>query len=121
MDFQTSVKTCLNKYATFSGRAQRSEYWWFALFLLAGSILLTIVDNILGMGALSPLSSLFSLATLIPSLAAGCRRLHDIDKSGWWQLLIIIPLIGWIILIIWFVKVGSSEENQHGPAIDLNA
>lgn len=106
----------LKKYATFTGRAQRAEYWYFVLFSTIVSIVLTILDAIFG--TLSPsgtglLSGIYSLAVLIPYIAVGARRLHDIGKSGWWQLIALIPLIGAILLIIWFAT-DSKEDNQYG-------
>ncbi|SLN21119.1 Inner membrane protein YhaI [Aquimixticola soesokkakensis] len=114
MDFKTATKTCLQKYATFSGRAPRSEYWYFILFSVLGQFLLSLVDMLLGMGDLSPLSSLFSLALVIPTFAAGARRLHDINRTGWWQLLTLIPIIGWIVLLVWYVKKGDDSTNRFG-------
>lgn len=93
MTFGESIKTCFSKYAEFSGRADRSEYWWFELFLL----LVIVGAAMLG----ETLSNLVSLAVLLPSLAVGARRLHDINKSGWWQLLYLIPVVGWIVVIYW--------------------
>lgn len=116
MNFQTAITICLTKYAVFSGRAVRSEFWWFVLFTIVGNVILSIIDVAIGMGGLQPLSNLFSLATIIPSLAVGARRLHDIGKSGWWQLLVLIPLIGWIILAFWCAKEGPAEANAYGPA-----
>ncbi len=106
----------LKKYATFSGRAQRAEYWYFILFSMIASIVLTILDAMLG--TLSPggtglLSGIYSLAVFIPALAVGARRLHDIGKSGWWQLIVLIPIIGVILLIVWFAT-DSKEDNQYG-------
>ncbi len=103
MTFGESIKTCFSKYADFSGRASRSEYWWWFLFLVLGTIAASIVND--------TVSGLFSLATVLPSLAVGCRRLHDIDKSGWFQLLNLIPVIGWVILIYWAVQEGK-EPNR---------
>jgi len=115
--FQAAVKTCFDKYATFTGRARRPEYWYFALFTFAGSIILSIVDAVVFMSQnFSPLSSLFSLAMLVPSLAVGVRRLHDIGRSGWWLLIALVPVIGFIILIIFLVKKGDEEANEYGPA-----
>ncbi|WP_432450441.1 DUF805 domain-containing protein [Aliiroseovarius marinus] len=116
MDFQTSVRTCFQNYVTFSGRAIRSEYWWFTLFIIIASIVLGLVDGaVFGWGNLfSPLSDLFSLATILPSLAVTSRRLHDIDKSAWWMLLILVPLIGWIVLIYWMCQPGTQGPNQFG-------
>lgn len=100
MGFGEAIKTCFQKYFVFQGRAQRSEYWFFVLFTTITGIILSIVDVIifgLSMGLdISPLDNLFSLATFIPSIAVCCRRLHDIDKSGWWQL---IPGIGLLLMI----------------------
>ena len=98
-----SIKTCFSKYADFSGRASRSEYWWWFLFLVLGTIAASIVSD--------TVSALFSLATVVPSLAVGCRRLHDIDKSGWFQLLNLIPVIGWIIVVYWAVQ-ERKEPNR---------
>jgi uncharacterized membrane protein YhaH (DUF805 family) len=105
-DFVNSVKTCLQKYADFNGRAARPEFWWFVLFQVILMAVLGMVHQML--------SSLASLALLVPALAVGARRLHDIGKSGWLQLLGLIPLVGWIILIYWACQPGSPEANQYG-------
>ncbi|RYB90471.1 DUF805 domain-containing protein [Nocardioides oleivorans] len=118
MDFQTAVKTCLNKYADFNGRARRSEYWWFVLFGLIVSIIASILDNVLGTDFGSGnglIGTIASLALLVPNLAVGARRLHDTGRSGWLQLLWIIPIIGWIILIVWFASDSKPGDNQYGP------
>jgi uncharacterized membrane protein YhaH (DUF805 family) len=107
MDFITAVKTVFSKYADFTGRAQRSEFWWWTLFNIVVSLVLSAV---LG----QTLSSIWSLVVMIPSLAVGARRLHDIGKSGWWQLLALIPLIGIIVLIWWFATKGDEGNNAHG-------
>lgn len=116
MDFLTSVKTCLTNYVTFQGRAIRSEYWWFTLFLIVVSLVLAGVDVMIfgSDGFFSPLSDLFGLATLLPGLAVTARRLHDIDRSGWWMLIGLIPLIGWVILIYWLVQRGTDGPNRFG-------
>ncbi len=111
MDFVTAVKTCFGKFATFEGRACRSEYWFFTLFLMLGSLVLTTLDIVLGIGVLS---TIFSLIILIPSIAVSVRRLHDTDRSGWWYLLFLIPLIGVIVLIIWFCARGTAGANRFG-------
>jgi len=119
MDFMTAVKTVLGKYATFSGRAQRSEFWWFYLFSLIVSAVLQMVDRALfgtlvggqDVGILAPL---FSLAILLPSLAVGARRLHDTDRSGWWLLIALIPILGFLVLLYFFVQRGTAGPNQHG-------
>jgi len=107
MNFQESVKTCFAKYADFNGRASRSEYWWFALFIVIGNIVLSFVGH--------GLPLLFALATLLPSIAAAARRLHDSDRSGWMQLIALIPLVGWLV-VIYFLVQEPKEPNKFGPA-----
>jgi uncharacterized membrane protein YhaH (DUF805 family) len=99
------------KYADFTGRARRKEFWMFVLFYFIVSIVLGIVDSIIGFQLLG---LLFSLGSLIPSLAIGARRLHDTGRSGWWQLLYLIPLIGLIIMIVFLVQ-DSHPDNEYGP------
>jgi len=106
MSFSDAIKVCFQKYMDFNGRAKRPEFWWFALFCVLVSVGLSIIS--------SALSSLFSLATLLPSLAVGARRLHDTNRSGWLQLIWIIPVIGWIIMIVLLAQQGSNEDNQYG-------
>ena len=117
MDIQTSIKTCFNKYATFSGRASRSEYWFFVLFSILGGIVALIIDvMILGYSIESeytPINSIFSLVLIIPTIAAACRRLHDVNKSGWWYL-IIFTIIGMIPLLIWYCSKGTDGDNRFG-------
>ena len=113
MDFMTAVRTCLNKYVTFDGRAQRSEFWWFALFNFIGAVVLNVIDSAL-FGA-QVLSLLWSLALLLPGIAVGARRLHDIEKSGWWLLISFVPLIGLLVLLYFFVQRGTDGPNQYGP------
>ncbi len=99
MNFQDAIRTCLTKYADFSGRATRPEYWWFVLFVVLGGILLSLISSILG--------GIFSLATLLPSLAAATRRLHDTQRSGWWQLIGLVPVIGVIVLLVFLAQEGK--------------
>jgi uncharacterized membrane protein YhaH (DUF805 family) len=106
MDFKQAVITCFRKYADFSGRAGRSEFWWFVLF----TVIAGMVAGILGKWA----TVLVNLALLVPSVAVGTRRFHDVDKSGWFQLLWLIPVIGWAILI-YFLALPSGPPNRHGP------
>jgi uncharacterized membrane protein YhaH (DUF805 family) len=111
MTFLESIKTCFNKYATFDGTASRSEYWWFFLFLCLAAAFC---------GVFSPtLRTLFNIATLLPSLAVGTRRLHDTDRSGWWQLLVLVPLIGWIILIVFWAQ--ESRANRYADSSNVYA
>jgi uncharacterized membrane protein YhaH (DUF805 family) len=103
----------LQKYAVFSGRARRAEYWIFTLVNLIISAVLYGIDSALGMGGI--LSGVYGLAVLIPGLAVGARRLHDTNRSGWWLLIGIIPIIGAVILIIFFIQDSQPGPNQYGP------
>ena len=111
MDFKQSVLRCVrDKYVDFNGRAGRPEFWWFALFcLLVAAVFAVLRLEMLGM--------LANLALLLPSLAVGARRLHDTGKSGWFQLVWLVPLIGWAIMVYWLVQpsVGANEYG-NGPA-----
>ena len=108
----------LKKYADFSGRAPRAEYWWFYLLIIIGYVIAMILDSMLGLGqTVGPygvLMAVFALAMLIPSIAAGIRRLHDTDRSGWWLLIVLVPLIGVIVLIVFFVTQGTPGPNKYG-------
>jgi uncharacterized membrane protein YhaH (DUF805 family) len=105
MTFQESVKVCLTKYADFTGRATRSEYWWFFLFVILVSTAASLVSHVL--------SGLFSLATLLPSIAAAARRLHDTNRSGWWQLVCLVPVVGIIVLIVFLAQESRSEAGAQ--------
>ncbi len=117
MGFTEAVKSALSNYANFSGRSARPAFWWWQLFnLIAGVVTLMIDGSIFGFSSgYSPVNWLYSLAVLLPSLAVSARRLHDIDRSGWWFLLILIPLVGIIILIIWWAKPSQPGANRFGP------
>ncbi len=106
-DIQKAVKTCFNKYADFTGRATRSEFWWFFLFQVIVLLIAGAISDIL--------YGVVALGLLLPGLAVGARRLHDIGKTGWLLLLWIIPLIGWVLLIYWAVQ-PSGPANEYGPA-----
>jgi uncharacterized membrane protein YhaH (DUF805 family) len=103
MTFTESVKTCFTKYADFNGRASRSEYWWFVLFVFVVGVILSVISR--------PLGSVFYLAILIPHIAVAARRLHDTNRSGWMQLISLIPFIGWII-VIYFLVQEPKEPNR---------
>ena len=123
MDFQTSIKTCFNKYADFSGRALRSELWFFVLFTLLGGIITVILDvMVLGYSIESygPINLIFTVAILIPSFSVTARRLHDINKSGWWQL-IYITIIGILLMIIWNATEGENKKNKYGSPIKIKS
>ena len=108
--------TVLKKYAVFSGRARRKEYWYFVLFNLLISFVLSIIDGVInfGGGGIGILYSIYSLAVFIPGLAVTVRRLHDIGRSGWWLLLVLIPVIGWIVLFVFFISGSQPGPNQYG-------
>ena len=120
VDFGTAVKLGFQRYVDFSGRSTRAEYWWWGLFTVVASLALFIADNLTGnsstfgwLGGL--LDTLFTLATIIPSLALGVRRLHDINRTGWWLLLWFVLVIGWIVLIVWAIERGDEGPNKYGP------
>jgi uncharacterized membrane protein YhaH (DUF805 family) len=113
MTFGEAIQSGLRNYVTFSGRAPRSEYWWFFLFGLLCSIAGEILDAATGGAGLINLAVAFGL--FLPSLAMAVRRLHDVDRSGWWYLIILIPLIGLIVLLVWFVTRGTTGDNRFGP------
>ncbi len=145
MDFQSAVRTCLRKYATFRGRAGRSEFWWFALFGFGLHIAARILDRILFHGQMSVmgagggpamsvaysrpvLDGLVSLLLFVPSLAVGARRMHDIGRSGWWQAIVlagvvamVVPFLGMLVLLgcvgllIYWFAQPSEGPNAYGP------
>jgi uncharacterized membrane protein YhaH (DUF805 family) len=125
----------LRRYADFSGRSRRKEYWLYVLFLFIGFIVFGILDSVLGLGGSSSswhstsgeqvgagasfhggvLTIIFWLANLVPSIAVGVRQLHDTDRSGWWLLISLIPLIGGIVLLVFTVLEGTRGPNRFGP------
>lgn len=133
MSFGDAVRTCLNKYATFDGRASRAEFWWFYLFTMLAMFVLYVIplvfgwiaasfsDNVLGtiFGILTVIGFILIfvvyVALIIPLLAVGCRRLHDRGQSGWLQLLILVPC-GNIVLIVFWIMEGTPGDNAYGPA-----
>jgi uncharacterized membrane protein YhaH (DUF805 family) len=106
----------LKKYAVFSGRSRRKEYWFFLLFAIVISIVLGVIDVMIGthMEGVGLLSGLYALAILIPSIALTVRRLHDINKSGWWILIGFVPIVGAIILLIFALTGGTPGDNKYG-------
>ena len=105
MGFLKSLEVCFLNYFTFSGRASKREYWWFILF------------NFIVVGLAGPESVIF-LAFILPGFAVGCRRLHDTGKSGWWQILVVVPIIGWIILILLYIADSETGANKFGPPLN---
>jgi uncharacterized membrane protein YhaH (DUF805 family) len=117
MDWYLKV---LKQYAVFSGRARRKEYWFFVLFSVIISIVLSFIDKAIGFydaqSGAGLLSGIYALAVLIPSIAVTVRRLHDTDRSGWWILIVLVPLVGWIVLLVFMVLDSNPGDNKHGPS-----
>ena len=101
VSFGEAIKVCFNKYATFSGRASRSEYWYFALFSFI-------------LGLIPVVNWIAALALLIPGLAVAVRRLHDTGRSGWWYLICLVPIVGQIMLLVFFCTAGQPHANEYG-------
>jgi len=111
MGFGQAISSGFSNYVNFSGRACRSEYWFWVLFVLIADVVAIAIDAAIGMQIVG---SLFGLAVLLPGLAVTVRRLHDLDRTGWWIFLGLIPLVGAIILIIWFCSKGTDGLNRFG-------
>jgi uncharacterized membrane protein YhaH (DUF805 family) len=110
----------IKKYAVFSGRARRKEFWMFTLFSVIISIILSIVDRAIGTtyganDSSGVLQSIYGLAILLPTIGVSIRRMHDTGRSGWWILIALIPCVGWIIFIVFAAQEGNAGDNQHGP------
>lgn len=125
MTMMKSVRHVLSNYATFSGRAARPEYWWWVLAIVLALLAAGLVDEAI-FGAMldepdvdgSPVrvfSPILSLAVLLPTLAVAARRLHDTDRSAWWLLLSLVPVIGTLVLIWFYVQPGTDGPNRFGP------
>ena len=124
MNMMTAVKTALTKYATFNGRATRPEYWWWILAMIILFTVLGLIDGaviapLLGFEAFDPeadqpVSFIASLGLLLPNLAVSARRLHDTDRSAWWLLLGLIPVIGTLVLLVFYVLRGTDGPNRFG-------
>ena len=119
MGFGDAIKTCFAKYADFDGRAARPEYWYFVLFNIAVSIVLSVLGGIAFHGLAALLQVLFSLAMLLPNIAVGARRLHDRDQSGWWLLIAFVPVVGAILLLVWFCLPGTRGNNRYGASASI--
>jgi uncharacterized membrane protein YhaH (DUF805 family) len=126
MGFLQATKTCLAKYVSFSGRASRPEYWWFALFVILGAVLFSLIDSaVFGSSSESgsPLASIFQLAMFLPLTAAGWRRLHDSGRPGWWillpmlaSILFVVVLLGGVMIFGGLERAGADAEALRGPA-----
>jgi uncharacterized membrane protein YhaH (DUF805 family) len=118
MTLQDAVRVCLTKYADFSGRARRSEYWWFVVFTAVASTVAGVLDALIGtqFGGTGVVQVLVALALLAPGLAVSVRRLHDVGQTGWWVLLLLIPVLGALVLIVAFYIRDSAPDNHYGPS-----
>ena len=121
MNFFDAVKICFVKYTNFSGRASRSEFWLFVLFTFVVSLMLGFLDPLIAGvpfmdydEVFAPLSTIFTIAIIIPSIAVNVRRLHDVNRSGWW-LLIELTVIGILLILFWCCNKGDEGENRFGP------
>jgi uncharacterized membrane protein YhaH (DUF805 family) len=116
MNFIEAITSGFKNYVNFRTRAARSEYWYWTLFVVLLTIATSLIDlAIIPRGDFGPLTTIATLALLLPGLAVSVRRLHDRDQSGWWLLLFLVPLIGPIVLLVWFCMRGSVGANRFGP------
>lgn len=123
LEFGESISRVIGKYATFRGRAPRSEYWWWVLFTILVQAAAGIVDSVIfggtsfaeygDMHAFTPITSLAGLALLLPTIAVGARRFHDLGRTGWW-LLLTLTGIGAIVIFFWFMVRGDEGPNRYG-------
>jgi uncharacterized membrane protein YhaH (DUF805 family) len=115
MNFFEAVRSVLTHYVTFSGRASRSEYWYWVLFsVIVTAVLATLDGAIFHSSDTGPLQAVFGIATFLPALAVAVRRLHDIDRTGWW-LLITLTIVGVFVLLYWACLKGTDGPNRFGP------
>lgn len=115
MSFTEAIQSVFTQYVGFSGRARRSEYWFFFLFNMIISAVLNVLTRVTGASIFGVLAGIVSLALLLPGLSVAIRRLHDTGKSGWFILFALIPVVGAILLIVWYCKDSQPGENQYGP------
>lgn len=109
--FTSAISICLSQYVGFSGRAPRSEYWYFILFTIIVSIVAHIIDAAIGQPIFRTIAG---LGFFLPSLAVFVRRMHDTDHSGWWWFFLLVPIIGFIMILIWLCKAGTPGPNRFG-------
>lgn len=113
--FVGALKDGFARYVDFKTRSTRSQYWWFTLWSIIFSVITGILDGFLGMGDSGPIGMIVSLVMFVPSIAVGIRRLHDIGRTGWWMLLVFVPLLGWIVLIVFYCQKSQIGPNNWGP------
>jgi len=114
MSFSEAVKSGFDHYVKFDGRASRPAYWWWTLFALLAGIAASILDAIIFNGS-EVLTIIVSLGLFLPGLSVGIRRLHDTDHSGWWILIALIPIIGFIVLLVFYLQKSDPGDNRYGP------
>lgn len=128
MNFPTAVVTVFRRYAVFSGRSGRAEYWWFFLFSAVVSVIANALDSSLFRSLMTepesgfavtggPLTAIFGLVTLVPTLAVSARRFHDTGRSGWWTLVWLIPVVGWIAAVVMCAQQGQPAANEYGSPV----
>jgi uncharacterized membrane protein YhaH (DUF805 family) len=119
VDFGTAIKLGFQRYFDFKARSTRAEYWWWSLFTIGVFFIALFIDGMTGTYnediGYGVLSGLFSLAIFIPDVALGIRRLHDINRTGWWILLWFVIVVGWIVLFVWSIEKGDKGTNKYGP------
>ena len=126
MGFNEAIRSGFDNYMNFSGRASRPAYWWWVLFGVLVSLVTRVLDGLVGSNivrtnqygtevGIGIISSLVGLALLLPSIAVLVRRLHDTDRSGWWYLIVLIPILGWLVLLYFLVRGGTPGDNRYGP------
>jgi len=112
MGFQEAVKSGFDHYTKFDGRASRPMYWWWVLFAIIVAVVASTIDAIIG----TPIvSAIVGLGLFLPGLSVAIRRLHDTNRTGWWVLIALIPLIGFIVLLVFYLQEGDEGDNQYGP------
>ena len=135
MGFGQAITTCFGKYASFTGRAQRSEFWWFFLFWWVGTFIINLIDSASGLvinfgtetidtangvitfstGGVGVLSTIWALALLLPFISVTVRRLHDTNRSGWWWWIQVIPCVGFIVILVFMLLDSTPGDNRFGP------
>lgn len=108
-NYQQAIITCFKKFADFKGRARRSEFWYFELFCVLISLVFSFFIS-------EDMATIAMLVTLIPNIAVSVRRLHDIDRSGWWMLIALVPIVGVLLLLFWATQEGNPSTNQYGES-----
>jgi uncharacterized membrane protein YhaH (DUF805 family) len=115
MSFSEAVKDGFDHYAKFDGRASRSSFWWWVLFGIIVGVVASILDSAIDA---TIFSIIVSLGLLLPNISKGIRRLHDTGRTGWWLLIAFVPLIGFIVLLIFYLEKSDPAANEYGPAPD---